>query len=251
MEQGDRSGVPVVFLHGYVESWRTFEHLLAHLPRSIHALAVTQRGHGGADRPASGYRLEESAADVAAFLDVVGVEAALLVGSSSGGLIAQRFAVDHPQRTLGLVLIGSPRALRDNPAVARFSDTLSGLGDSIDPAFARSFVESTLFQPVPPDFLEAMIGESLEAPLHVWTATLRGLLEAVPPTEIATITAPTLILWGDRDAFLPRSDQEALAAAIPGSRLVVYEGAGHALLWEEPGRVAADVMTFAEAGTCR
>ena len=69
-----------------------------------------------------------------------------------------------------------------------------------------------------------MVGECLKVPAHVWKATLQGLLEAVPPTEIATITAPTLILWGDRDEFLPRSDQEALAAAIAGSRLVIYEG---------------------------
>ena len=94
-----------------------------------------------------------------------------------------------------------------------------------------------------------MIGESRKVPARVWKATLQGLLEAVPPTEIATITAPTLILWGDRDGFLPRSDQEALAAAIPGSQLVIYEGTGHVVLWEEPERVAADVVALAERAT--
>lgn len=250
-EQGHRSGVPVVFLHGYTDSWRSFEPLLPHLPRSIHAFAMTQRGHGDADRPASGYGLEELAGDVAAFMDAVALEAAVIVGSSSGGYIAQRFAVDHPERTLGIVLIGAPRSLRDKPAVSRFADSLSELSDPIGPAFVREFVESTLSRPVPPTFLEAMIGESLKVPLHVWKATLHGLLEAVPPTEIATIAAPALILWGDRDEFLPRSDQEALAAAIPGSRLVIYEGAGHALLWEEPERVAADVVALAEEAACR
>ena len=210
---------------------------------------MTQRGHGDADRPASGYELEEFTADVAAFMDTVALEAAVIVGSSSGGYTAQRFSVDHPQRTLGMVLIGTPRSLRDKPAVARFSAALSELSDPIDPAFAREFVESTVFRPVPAAFLEAMVGECLKVPAHVWKATLQGLLEAVPPTEIATITAPTLILWGDRDEFLPRSDQEALAAAIAGSRLVIYEGTGHVVLWEEPVRVAAEVVALVERVT--
>ena len=158
VEQGDPSGVPVVFLHAYVDSWRSFERLLSRLPHAIHAFAVTQRGHGDADRPDSGYGLEELAADVAAFMDAVALEEAVIVASSSAGYTAQRFALDHPERTLGIVLIGAPWSLRDKPGFSRFSEAVFGLSDPIDPAFVREFVESTLFRPVPPAFLEAMIG---------------------------------------------------------------------------------------------
>jgi pimeloyl-ACP methyl ester carboxylesterase len=246
VEQGDETGVPVVFVHALAESWRSFEPVLANLPPTIHAFAVTQRGHGDADRPAAGYGLEAFSSDLAAFVDAVGFEAAVIVGSSSGGYVTQRFGADHPERTLGLVLVGAPRSLRDKPGVSEIFAVVSELSDPIDPAFAREVVESTLFRPVPPAFLEAMIDESLKAPAHVWKATFQGLLEAAPPTETGTISAPTLILWGDRDGFLPRGDQEALAAAIPGSRLVIYEGTGHVVHWEEPERVAADVVAFAE-----
>lgn len=246
VEQGDQSGVPFVFLHAFADSWRSFEGLLAHLPRSIHAFAVTQRGHGDADRPASGYGVEEFTADLAAFMDAVAIEAAMIVASSSASFTVQRFAVDHPGRTLGIVLIGVPWSLRDKPALSDFFDVVSELSDPIDPDFVAEFVESTVSGPVPPEFLEAMIGESLKVPARVWKATLEGLLEAVPPTETGTITAPTLILWGDRDEFVPRSDQEALAAAIAGSRLVTFKGTGHAVHWEEPERVAADVVAQAE-----
>ena len=61
----------------------------------------------------------------------------------------------------------------------------------------------------------------------------------------AGIAAPALIVWGDRDGFLPRSDQEALAASIAGSRLVTYEGTGHVVHWEEPERLAADIVAMA------
>jgi non-heme chloroperoxidase len=246
VEQGDNSGTPVLFLHAYVESWRFFERLLPHLPRSIHAFVPTQRGHGDADRPPSGYRIEDFSGDLSAFMDEVGLEAAVLGGSSSGGYVAQRFALDHPERTLGLALIGAPRSLGDKPAVAEFLEAVRELSDPVDQAFARAFLESGLSRPLPSAVLAALVVESCKAPAHVWKAALEGLLEAVPPTETGTITAPTLILWGDRDHFLPRSDAEGLAAAIPGSRLESYEGTGHLVLLEEPERVAADVVSLAE-----
>jgi len=61
---------------------------------------------------------------------------------------------------------------------------------------------------------------------------------------MGTITAPTLIIRGERDDLLVEQDQEALAAAIPGSRLVVYNDTGHLVLWEQPQRVASDLIAF-------
>ncbi len=91
-----------------------------------------------------------------------------------------------------------------------------------------------------------MIAESCKLPAHVWKATLEGLLNAVPAAESATITAPTVILWGDRDEIVPRSDQQALTDAIPGSRLVTYSGTGHMVHWEQPQRVAGDIVALAQ-----
>jgi death-on-curing family protein len=246
VEQGEQSGVAVVFLHAYGDSWRSFEPILLRLPSSIHAFAVTQRGHGDADRPASGYRVEDFAADLAAFMDAVAVEAAVLFASSSASFTVQRFAVDHPGRTLGIVLSGAPWSLGYKPDAGGLLEAVSNLRDPVDPDFVRRFVESTIFRQVPPDFLEQMVSESCKLPAHVWKATLEGLLEAIPAAQTATVRAPTLILWGERDEILPRSDQETLAAAIPDSRLVTYAGTGHMVHWEAPERVAADVVALAE-----
>jgi len=108
----------------------------------------------------------------------------------------------------------------------------------------REFQESTLAQPVPPAFVDMVVQESLKLPARVWHAAFEGFLEDDFAGELDRVKAPTLILWGDRDALLTRADQEALRGAIAGSRLVVYEGAGHALHWEEPARFAADVVAF-------
>jgi pimeloyl-ACP methyl ester carboxylesterase len=80
----------------------------------------------------------------------------------------------------------------------------------------------------------------------VWRAVFENFLKADFSAQLGEIKMPTLIVWGDRDAICPRSEQEALAAAIAGARLVVYSDTGHALHWEEPERFAADLVAFAE-----
>jgi non-heme chloroperoxidase len=237
VEQGDPSGIPVVFLHAIADSWRSFELVLPDLPESIHAYALTQRGHGDASRPARGFHSRDFAADLAAFMDALHLEAAVVVGGSSGGFIARRFAMDHPERTLGLVLLGSPATLRDKPGVLEmWKSTISKLTDPISPDLVREFAEGTLTRPVPQAFLETIVQENLKVPARVWIATFEGLLEDDSLGELDKIKTPTLVVWGDQDAILPQSDQETLAAAITGSRLLVYPGAGHAFYWEDPGR---------------
>lgn len=242
---GDPAGTPVVFLHGITDSWRSFERVLPHLPRSLRALAPTQRGHGDADRPAAGYRTRDFAGDVAAFLDALDVRRAVVVGHSMGAANALRFAAAHPERLRGLVLAGTFASFRDKPDLVEFVTTgVQSLTDPIDPAFAREFQESTLTQPIPPAFLDMAIGESLKLPARVWHAAFDGLLEDDGGTDLARVTAPTLIVWGAHDTFCSQRDQDALLAGIRGSRLVTYANAGHALHWEEPKRFAADVAAF-------
>jgi pimeloyl-ACP methyl ester carboxylesterase len=244
VEQGDPAGVPVLLLHGVTDSWRSFEPVLPHLPASLHAFAVTQRGHGEAGRPAEGYRTRDYAADIGAFLDAVGLRRAVVVGHSMGATNAQRFAIDHPDRVLALVLAGSFASYRDNAAVAEIAPVMAALQDPIDPAFVREFQEGTLAQPIPPAFLDAVVRESLKVPARVWRASFAGFLEDVCAPDLGRIRAPTLVLWGARDALCTRAGQDALLAAIAGARLVVYAQAGHALHWEEPQRFAADLVAF-------
>jgi non-heme chloroperoxidase len=247
VEQGDPDGVPVLLLHGYSDSARSFELLLEELPGSIHAYAYTQRGHAGATKPATGYGLGDYAADAAAFLDAIGLEAAVIVGHSGGSYQAQRFALDHPDRTLGLVLIGSFRAFHDNPGVLEAREAVAHLADPVDPEFVRDFQESCVAQAVPSEFMDAVVAGSLELPARVWRDYLDGALAARVPTESGTIDAQTLILWGDQDIFCPRSDQDALLAAIPDARLEIYPGTGHCPHWEQPERAAAEIVAFATA----
>ena len=245
VEQGDPSGTPVLFLHGYTDSWRSFEGVLPHLSPSLHVFALTQRGHGDADRPMAGYHFQDLAADLAAFMDILKLGPAVIAGHSMGSSIAQRFVLDYPERALGLVLIGSATTWR-NPVVWELWEVVSRLTDPIDPAFVREFQESTLARPVPQPFLDTIMQESLKVPARVWRAAFEAHLEADFANEFGKIKLPTLVVWGDQDAIHPRSEQEALAAAIAGAQLVVYPGTGHGVHWEEPERFAADLVAFIE-----
>ena len=244
LEQGDRSGIPVLLLHAWGESKASFDRLLPELPESLRVLAFDQRGHGGSDKPASGYELSTIASDVEGFMDVMGVESAVVCGSSSGGYVAQQVAVQAPSRVNALVLVGAPRTLQGTPA---FAGEVAALTDPIDPNWVRNSLNwFPRFHPIPDWYIEDRIADGLQMPARAWKDALSGLASAIPPTESGEITSPTLIIWGARDELLGREDEEQLAAAIPKSRLSVYEDTGHLVLWEQPDRVAMDLLRFIE-----
>jgi pimeloyl-ACP methyl ester carboxylesterase len=245
-EQGDPEGVPVVLLHGVTDSWRSFEGVMAHLPPSLRAIAVTLRGHGASDRPETGYAPADFAADVASLLDCLGIARAVVVGHSMGSYVAQRFAFDYPDRTLGLVLAGSFGSISGSEAAKEYwEEVVSKLEDPIPTLVAVDFQRSTIARHVDADFFAMAVRESLSVPARVWRDSFRGFMENGHTELLAEIEAPTLVVWGDADAFFPESQQHELLASIPDSRLSVWEGAGHALHWEEPERFAAEVAAFA------
>ena len=244
-ERGDRRGEAVIFLHAYADSWFWFSRVLPLLSHEDHALVPDQRGHGGSDKPECCYTTDDFAADVDAFMDAVGIEKATLVGHSSGGLIAQRVALDYPHRVGRLVLIGAPTTLLTNEAVAKAEEKMLALEDPIPPEFVRGFVGSTIHHPVPEEFLAGAVSESLKVPARVWRDYWDGvLLEADDTARLGEIGAPTLILWGERDALLPREEQERRTEAIPDASLQVYPDTGHAVAGERPEWVARDLKAF-------
>jgi pimeloyl-ACP methyl ester carboxylesterase len=243
VEQGDPSELPVVLLHGCSESWRSWETVLPFLPESMHVFAPTQRGHGDADKPADGYRFEDFAGDLTAFLDALGIGPAVLVGHSLGSYVPQRFAMDHPDRVLGLVLVGSATTWRGNAAIeALWRSAISSMTDPIDRNFVSEFQGSPRLSP---EKHEVAVAESLKVSASVWRQAWQAIRETDYSAELGKIRAPTLIVWGDQDPLCPRGEQEALLEAVAGSRLVVYSGGGHNLHWEEPERFAADLVEFA------
>jgi pimeloyl-ACP methyl ester carboxylesterase len=246
VEHGEPSGLPIVFLHGVTDSWRSFEPLLRLLPRDLHAFAISQRGHGDSSRPDTGYTYADMAADVRAFMDARSIGSAVVVGHSMGSMVAQRFAVDHPERLAGLVLMGSFATLYRHPVVTPFVETtVAALRDPIDPEFARGWQLSTVAREIDPRFLETIVDETLKVPARVWHASFDAFLKTPDfSADLSRVAAPVLIMWGGRDEYASADDQRRLRAVVPGARFIHDPDAGHAWHWEAPARITADLMAF-------
>lgn len=242
-ETGEPDGVPVILVHAYVESWRYFEPVLRLLPASIHAFAPTQRGHATVEGDVTSYRLSDFAADMVDFMYAVGIARAVLIGSSSGGLVSQVVATTHPERVAGLVLISSPVSLSDKPGVTAVREEIMALSDPIDPHFVEQFVRGTSPEGMPEDLVAALVDESLATPAPVWREAFQELVETDVPVALERIHVPTLLLSGSDDAFV-QDDQQILLDRIPDAELVVYDGVGHGPHLTHPDRVAADLAAF-------
>lgn len=243
-EQGDRTGPALIILHGYTDSFRGSSRLMAHLPDWLRTIAITLRGHGDSSKPISTYRTDEHAGDVAAVMDALALDRAVIAGHSMGSMIAQRFAADYRERTAGLVLLGSLRKLGGNPVVEElWHEVVSKLADPIDPEIVRHFQLSTIGKPVPPAFLELVIEESLKVPAFVWRSALRSQMDEDVTGVTARIAAPTMVIWGDGDGITSHEEQKDLAAATR-AELHVLHGVGHAVHWEEPEIIATLLSRF-------
>ncbi|MGH9031627.1 MAG: alpha/beta fold hydrolase [Acidimicrobiia bacterium] len=244
---GDPSGPSLVLLPGPADSWRSYEPVLAQLPPSVRAIAVSQRGHGDSDKPAVGYGVEDFAADVVPLLDELGIERAVVAGHSGSCLVARRVAIDHPDRVAGLVLEASPTTLRGHPGLESFVESVvSSLTDPIDPTFARSFVTDTSAEGLTPDVLDLLAGEIVKVPARAWKEMFARLLDLRRPGGARQDQRSDAAGLGRRRRPRRAGMQDMLTARIRGANLVVYPGVGHTPRWEDPSRFANDVGAFVE-----
>ena len=247
-ERGDPTGEAIIFLHGYSDSWYSFSRALPLLSPEYHAFALTERGHGDSDKPECCYTLDDFAADIDAFMEAVALEEATLVGSSGGTFIAQRVALDYPHRVSRLVLNASGATLLDNEAVMGLGEEMLALEDPISPEFVREFQESMVYQPVPQEFLDTVVSESLKLPARVWRDYWEGVVLAPDhAARLGGIDAPTLIVWGEQDIIFSREDQERLVRTIPNATLRMYPETGHAVHWDRPEQFVRDLEEFMKA----
>jgi pimeloyl-ACP methyl ester carboxylesterase len=168
-----------------------------------------------------------------------------VVGHSLGSFVAQAVAVEDRGRIARLVLIGSGPGGLSSPSIrAEAQQMFRSVRAPADPAFARDFQASTVTSPIPAAFMERMYEQILRAAPHMWAATAEGIYSAEVASALTRVKAPTLLLWGDQDAMLLRAEQDGLLARLPDARLVVLEGRGHTPHWEDPQRVAKEIIAF-------
>ncbi|MCO6445401.1 MAG: alpha/beta fold hydrolase [Anaerolineae bacterium] len=214
-----RDGRPVVVLvHGAGGTHLDWPRAV----RQVGCLAVDLNGHyksaGDGHADMAGH-----ADDLAALLDALGIDRAIVCGHSMGGAVALTFAIQHPDRMLGMALISTGARLRVNPEILRRAEH--------DPDSLDAFLLDYLWAGDP----------SKRGPRQRPAVVARDYLAANAFDArpwLDAIRMPTLVLCGTADRMTPPKLSEAIATAIPGAELHLIEGAGHMLQLERPTAVA-------------
>lgn len=247
-EDGPADAPVLVLLHGFTMSLESWDGWVEALADDYRIVRFDLLGHGlsGPD-PLARYSPEERVATLGRLLDALGIERATLGGNSFGGLVAWRFAAAHPDRVERLILVDSGAysiyGVGDEPAPvpAAMQAYLRGPTEAgFAMSMANIFADPSRISPERLAEIRAMMEGNGEA----FIAHLEEFTLPDPNADLARVTAPTLILWGEEDRLIPLEQAGRLQAAIPNARLVTYPGVGHAPQEEIPDRSAADVRRF-------
>jgi pimeloyl-ACP methyl ester carboxylesterase len=206
-------------------------------------IAPDQRGHGDSDKPRSGYRPSELAADARALLDALGVAQARVAGHSMGTFVGQQLAFAAPERVSRLALIGGGPTV-DVPAARELAAALESLGETVPVEFIREFQAGTAVLPLPEPFLERIVAESAKLPARVWRALFAGMFSEPEPPRLAKLGLPIFVLGGERDPIFPGSAQRELADRQEAMRLKLWPAVGHNPHWEVPDEAAEALLAF-------
>lgn len=258
-------GPALVLIHGIGDSSATWADLIPDLARNHTVIAPDLLGHGASDKPRADYSVAAYANGVRDLLTTLDIESATLVGHSLGGGVAMQFAYQFPERTERLILVSA-----------------GGVGGEVNPVLravslpGAHLVLSSLQLPG----MRLQVGlflrlmRLLDTDLGQDAPELLNLVDALPDTTsrsafIRTLRAvvdwrgqavtmldrcyltegmPTMLLWGDRDSVVPVRHAYGAHEAMPGSRLEIFEGAGHFPFHSDPARFLALVEEFT-AGT--
>jgi pimeloyl-ACP methyl ester carboxylesterase len=244
VELGNPKGEPLLLLHGYTDSSRSWS-LVAPFLSDYRLLIPDQRGHGAADAPACCYAISNYADDARLFLDAIGVRRAAVAGHSMGSMVAMAMAAEYPERVSSIVLIGST-AMAPVKRGDWLYDQVAALQAPFDPnsQFMRDWHPGNQPTPVDPVFAKAAMDELLVIPLHVWRGVMRELAYVPAGRHAADVRAPVLVLSGGKDPLFPAEHHASLLKAFPGAQAHVFPDLGHNPNWERPDLVAAAMKRF-------
>ena len=221
------SGDPVLLIHGGLGHADIWANQVADLAKDHQVIVADSRGHGRSTRTAEPYGYDLMASDYLALLDYLKIDKAALVGWSDGGIIGLDIAMSHPERLTKLfaqaanvTVDGVKPDVMTNPTFAAY--------------IARSGEDYKKLSKTP-DQYDAFVAQIS----HMWETQPNWTKE-----QLAAIKVPTAIVLGDHDEAIKRDHTEAMAAAIPGSKLVILPSASHFAMLQDPEGYTAAVRAL-------
>ncbi len=220
---------------------RMWKYQIPYLSRYFRVVTFDQRGNGRSDRPAEGYDLETRYQDLTAVLDATARAPFAVVALSCAAMLAFRYVVEHPERVSHLILIaGQYSESVPQPFEEKVASVIRGDFDGWrQRLFKRVFQEPHSLKGI-----EDMFAWSGETTPDVLVESLRAIDGTSVHDLLPRITTPTLVLHGTQDKIVPYSHAKKLVDAVPGGRLVTFEGGGHALQGRDAVKVNRLIRDF-------
>ena len=245
-------GEPLLLLNGIAMSAASWEPVVASLGDGYRVIRCDLRGQlmSPGDPPPTVFG---HAAEVARLLDALDVERTHLVGTSFGGAVAAQLSAHWPDRVRSLVSIASADGFDGEMTaeVRRWREATLDARDGGDRGRLFDVLEETVYSPVWRASHREELAERRRQMAALPERWFHGLVELLDTagsvelgSELSAIRCPTLVAAAELDGFIPRERCRALADGIPGARFVVLQGAGHAVVVEQPDRVAELIRDF-------
>jgi pimeloyl-ACP methyl ester carboxylesterase len=255
------SGPAVLFIHGLLGSHRNWTHLIDELADGRRLIAPDLFGHGASAKPVGDYSLSSHAATLRDLLDLLGIDRVTLVGHSLGGGIAMQFGYLFPERVERLVLVSSGGLGRELSPLLRAA-ALPG-AELVLPVIAsrwvcdrtRSIARLLAACRIRPssDITQAwdgFVSLGQAETRRAFLATTRAVIDPGGQTVAASghlpmrVPIPVLLVWGGRDRIIPAWHASAGQQGFPGSRVEIFERAGHFPHLDQPERFTALLREF-------
>ena len=241
------AGPPLLLVHGLMISGEMFEPVLDHFAARHQVIVPDLRGHGRSRGLPPPNTVERLARDLADLLDHLGVATVDVLGYSNGGAVAQQLVLDHPARCRRLVL------------ACTYAFNMATVREQVEGRIAPVLVRA-LGMPRFARIVMALGVKQVSAERSAWIADLIGSQDATlmiaawraamafdSRARLGEIACPTLVLAGAADKGVPMHHARQLHEGIAHSRLVVIDGADHAMIWADPDRFAREVDAFLDA----
>ena len=241
-------GDPLVLIHGLADDHRAWRRAVPDLMLRHRVVLYDLRGHGETTLGKPDGTLRQLGEDLVALLDALDVERADVAGFSLGGTIAMRASMDHPERVDRLVLVATSSRVgrqaadwyRERRKMVEHGD--EWLRETLDRDTADVYAQA------PNELEEGLLirRQSTADPRGYGNAcaAMAGLNAAPLDPELGQIKAPTLIVASDLDQHCPPKAAEIIHAGVPGSRIEILKGAGHAIPVERPRELATSINRF-------
>ncbi len=236
------SGDRVILLHGWACNSSFWHHQISVLAETHQVIAIDFRGHGQSSIPQTGYTIARLTADVRELIVQLELSPSIVIGHSMGGMVAQQYAILHPEDVNRLILIAT---VANDTGKALVSVTIADEAKKTDYRHAfKTHFSHWFTSNSSPKLMSWVRDQMLQTPEEGVLSLVASYRDLDLRSRLPGINLPTLVIGARGDTSTPSTASEVIARSIPGARCILIDGAGHFVQLERPDEVNNAIREF-------